>query len=140
MAKGLFCKCWHQNYLRAEFVLSFPTVDDIRQELNQLGCGTYLYKIEISCAFRQVKIHPLDYDLLGLFWDATNMDICLPFGQFLCVHKCGRPARAFLNHVLDLLGHNQDNDCISLMPLFHQRTKPGPCVRPLIMDSWREKR
>ena len=56
----------------AEFSLSFPSVDDITQELKCLGSGSHIYKIDISCAFRHVKIDPLDYYLLGLYWDLSR--------------------------------------------------------------------
>ena len=41
-----------------------------------------MYKVDISHAFRHVKIDPFDYDLLGLKWrDVTFFDTCLPFGS-----------------------------------------------------------
>ena len=37
--------------------------------------------MDISRAFRHLKIDPLDYYLLGLRWNATFIDTCLPFGS-----------------------------------------------------------
>ena len=51
-------------YLDAPF--TFSTVDDITSELKRLGRGALLYKIDVSHAFRHVKVDPGDYDLLGL--------------------------------------------------------------------------
>ena len=39
-----------------------------------------IYKVDISRAFRHVKIDPADYYLLGLKPDNYYLEICLPFG------------------------------------------------------------
>ena len=68
------------SYLASDFQL-FPTVDDIIDAINDIGRGAFLYKVDISRAFRHVKIDPFDYDLLGLKWrDVTFFDTCLPLG------------------------------------------------------------
>ena len=68
-------------YLDAPFTLTFPTVDDITSELKHLGCGALLYKIDVSHAFRHIKVDPGDYDLLGLHWHHMYADTYLPFGK-----------------------------------------------------------
>ena len=68
------------SYLTSDFSLTFPTVDDITSELTRLGRGALLYKVDISRAFRYVKIDPGDYDLLGLQWHGFYVDTCVPFG------------------------------------------------------------
>ena len=68
------------SYLGGVFSLTFPTVDDITSQLKRLGRGALLYKIDISRAFRHVKVDPGDYDLLGLDWQGTYVDTCMPFG------------------------------------------------------------
>ena len=86
--------------LGTDFVLPLPTIDHITSCVKASGPGTHLYKIDISRAFRHVKIDPGDLDLLGLTWrDATYVDTCLPFGSHhgfrifsalatLCVTSC----------------------------------------------------
>ena len=70
------------SYLGTDFALTFPTVDDITQEIKLLGKGCHLFKVDISRAFRHIKINPRDYDLLGLEWgNASFIDTCLPFGN-----------------------------------------------------------
>ena len=64
------------TYLDAPF--TFPT-DDITSELKHLGNGALLYKIDVSNAFRHIKVDPGDYDLLGLHWRHAYVDTCLPF-------------------------------------------------------------
>ena len=69
------------SYLGTDFALTFPSVDHITAELTRLGSAAHLYKIDVSRAFRHVKLDPSDYDLLGLLWnDVTFIDTCLPFG------------------------------------------------------------
>ena len=45
-----------------------------------LGPGSLLYKVDISRAFRQLKIDPGDLDLLGLKHQSYFMDQLVPFG------------------------------------------------------------
>ena len=68
------------TYLDAPFTLTFPTVDDITSELKRIGRGALLYKIDVSRAFRHVKVDPGDNDLLGLHWRHAYVDTCVPFG------------------------------------------------------------
>ena len=70
------------SYLGTDFVLSLPTIDHITSRVRALGPGTHLYNIDISRAFRHIKIDPGDLDLLGMSWnDATYIDTCLPLGS-----------------------------------------------------------
>ena len=68
------------SYLGSTFSLNFPTVDDITRHLKSIGRGAFLYKVDVSRAFRHVKIDPGDYDLLGLEWQGVYVDTCIPFG------------------------------------------------------------
>ena len=69
-----------QTYLGSEFELTFPSVDDITNELKRLGRGARLYKVDVSRAFRHLKVYPGDYDLLEPHWRGAYVDTCLPFG------------------------------------------------------------
>ena len=68
------------KYLGTEFVLTLPSIDTITNKVKQFGRGSLLYKIDISRAFRHVKIDPRDYFLLGLKDQDYYLDTCLPFG------------------------------------------------------------
>ena len=61
------------KYLDVDFILSYPSVDNIVNEVLRLGKGCEIFKADISRAFRHV---PIDLDLLGLHWG----DFSLPFG------------------------------------------------------------
>ena len=67
-------------YLGLEFLLTLPSIDYITNKVLELGKGSLIYKIDISRAFRHIKIDPRDYNLLGLKFDSYYIDTCLPFG------------------------------------------------------------
>ena len=70
------------SYLATDFSLTFPTVANITDVLKLHGKGAHLCKIDVSRAFRHVKVDPFDYDLLDLKWhDVTFFDTSLPFGS-----------------------------------------------------------
>ena len=82
---------WHQGgsvnagvptdrYLDTDFVLTYPSVDNITQEVLKLGRGCKIFKVDISRAFRHVPIDPGDLDLLGLYWRDYFIDFSVPFG------------------------------------------------------------
>ena len=68
------------SYLGSTFSLTFPTVDDITKQLKSIGRGALIYKVDVSRAFRHVKIDPGYFDLLGLEWQGVYVDTCVPFG------------------------------------------------------------
>ena len=68
------------QYLGTDFVLTYPSVDNITQEVLRLGKGCKIFKVDISRAFRHVPMDPGDLDLLGLYWNAYFLDRSLPFG------------------------------------------------------------
>ena len=68
------------TYLNSKFALTYPSVDHIVQRILQLGPGSLIYKIDISRAFRQLKVDPGDIDLLGLKLGDYYIDQSVPFG------------------------------------------------------------
>ena len=67
-------------YMGSVFNLAFPTIDDLTAELVKLGRGVHVFKIYVSRAFSHQKIDHVDHDFLGLKWQGTYIDTCLPFG------------------------------------------------------------
>ena len=53
-------------YLGTPFLLKLPTIDTITDQIKKLDKGCMLYKVDVSRAFRQIKLDPSGYDLLGL--------------------------------------------------------------------------
>ena len=68
------------SYLGSEFLLTLPSIDHITNQVLKLGRGSLIYKIDISRAFRHIKIDPSDYKYLGLSFNSYFIDTCLPFG------------------------------------------------------------
>ena len=62
------------RYLGTKFVLTYPSIDNITQEVMRLGKGCQIFKVDISRAFRHVPIDPGDLDLLGLHWEDYFID------------------------------------------------------------------
>ena len=68
-------------YLGTHFQLKYPSIDLMVSHLNALGPAAKIFKIDISRAFRHVRIDPGDIDLLGLrVRDQYYADLALPFG------------------------------------------------------------
>ena len=68
-------------YLGKQYVLNYSSIDSITDALCKLGPAAKIYKVDISPAFRQIKIDAMDIDLLGLkFQDQYFIDKSVPFG------------------------------------------------------------
>ena len=68
-------------YLDTPYTLHYPSIDNITAALSKLGPGAQLSKIDISRAFRQIKIDPGDIDLLGMkFQGQYFIDLSVAFG------------------------------------------------------------
>ena len=68
------------TYLDTYFTLHYPSVDHIRQTIRDLGPNAILYKIDISRAFRHLRIDPGDLDLLGFYHNNYYFDGSFAFG------------------------------------------------------------
>ena len=68
------------KYLDTYFSLSYPSIDHIVQEVRKLGPGSLLYEVDISRAFRHLRIDPGDIDLLEILHQDLFLDGSLPFG------------------------------------------------------------
>ena len=61
--------------------MKYISVHDAIREIQKLGKGTLLAKIDINEAYRIVPVHPQDRPLLGFQWHGqTFVDGVLPFG------------------------------------------------------------
>ena len=74
--------CVTPNYFdNIEFKLKYPTVDLLVEKINEIGPSALLYKIDLERAFRNLRIDPFDYPVLGLKWkNSIFVDLGLPFG------------------------------------------------------------
>ena len=68
-------------YLNGPATIRLPTVDYMEQRLLQLGPGAFLYKTDLARGYRQLRVDPLDWPLLGFIHEGRwFMDICPTFG------------------------------------------------------------
>ena len=96
------------SYKGTEFALVLPTVDHITDQLKLLGKGAHLYKIDISRAFRHIKVDPLDYHLLGLHWCHVYVDTWVPFGS-RHGSQIFQPISDVMRHIMRRHGHKVIN-------------------------------
>ena len=71
---------YKNKYLDSYYYLSYPSIDNIVDRLKKFGPGALIYKVDISRAFRHLRIDPGDLDLLGLKHDSYYLDGSLAFG------------------------------------------------------------
>ena len=68
-------------YIDGPARISLPTVDYMEQRILQLGHGAFMYKTDLARGYRQLRVDPNDWPLLGFqHRGKTYMDICPPFG------------------------------------------------------------
>ena len=74
--------CVTPNYFdNIEFKLKYPIIDLLVETINAIGHNALLYKIDLERAFRNLRIDPFDYPVLGLKWqDSIFVDLGVPFG------------------------------------------------------------
>ena len=72
------------------------SAQDLAHHLVQRGSGTYMYGLDLAPAYRQLRIDPADWPLMGLLWqEAWYLDKCPAFGIRLGAHFCCRVTEAF---------------------------------------------
>ena len=70
-----------EYYDGIKYTLRYPSLDIIQQRLIDLGPKAAIYKIDISRAFRNLPVDPVDVNFLGLYWDTKYyIDLSIPFG------------------------------------------------------------
>ena len=63
------------------FTLKFPSIDDIADAIRHDVIDTVLFKIDVACAFRNLRVDPVDATKLGISWDGKfYLDPSIAFG------------------------------------------------------------
>ena len=69
------------NFDCIEIQLKYPTVDSLVEKIKMYGPDTLLFKVDLQRAFRNLRIDPVDCDLLALNWrQQTYVDVAMPMG------------------------------------------------------------
>ena len=71
------------------FNLKYPTIDQVVEHIQLVGPTAKLFKVDLERAFRNLRVGPYDYPLLGLKWcDVTYIDVGVPFGLKMGAAMC----------------------------------------------------
>ena len=90
----------NNEYDGVDFDLRYPTVDDIVKSVQELGNEVLLSKIDVSRAFRNLRVDPFEYDALGLSWGGKSyIDISIPMGMKTGSALCQRTTDV-IRHVM----------------------------------------
>ena len=78
-------------YVDGAAEIRLPTIDYMEGRLRELGRGAYLYKTDLARGYRQLRVDPGDWPLLGFAHDGKYyFDLCPPFGlrtSALCMQR-----------------------------------------------------
>ena len=69
------------TYLGAPYKLKLPCAQDLRDLILQQGPGCHLWSANLKRGYRQLRVCPADWPLLGISWrGAYYFDMAVPFG------------------------------------------------------------
>ena len=78
-------------YVDGPMTMTLPTMDYMEGRLLELGRGAYLYKTDLARGYRQLRVDPSDWPLLGFTYQGQfYFDMCPPFGlrtSALCMQR-----------------------------------------------------
>lgn len=93
------------HYFGKDISYSLPSIGDLITKLQAEGRGAFVLKADLSRAYRQLRIDPLDTPLLGLkVDDGIYLDLCPAFGCKSSASACQRMANAVV-HIMRNKGH-----------------------------------
>lgn len=99
-----------QTYMGQPYKLRLPTADGLASLILKHGPGCYLYSVDLSRAFRQLRCDPLDWPLLGSQCEGLfYCDTAIPFGIRWGAMACQRTTSA-LCYIMD---KEADQDCLN---------------------------
>ena len=109
----------NEVYDDVPYILKYPSVEDIVDAVDHLGGDVMLSKIDVSRAFRNLRVDPLDYDLLGLKWRGNSyLDVSVPMGMRTGSALCQRTTDV-IRYVMASKGvivRNYIDDVIAIHP------------------------
>ena len=70
-------------------ILKYPTIDHILDAIVDVGKDTLLFKVDLKCAYRNLRTDPSNLSVLGLQWrNQRYVDLSVPFGLNSGVSSC----------------------------------------------------
>ena len=80
-----------KEYVDGDMTITLPTIEYMEGRILELGQGAYLYKTDLARGYRQLRVDPSDWPLLGFMHEGKYyFDICPPFGlrtSALCMQR-----------------------------------------------------
>lgn len=84
-----------KSYLGRDISFKLPSISDLVAKLQLDGDGAYIWKADLSRAYRQLRIDPIDTPLTGIkFKGKFYLDLCPPFGCRSSSAACQRVSNA----------------------------------------------
>ncbi len=69
------------TYMGEEYRIRLPNTLALRARIKKLGRGAYLWSKDAARSYRQLRVDPGDYSLLGIkFLSKLFLDLSIPFG------------------------------------------------------------
>ena len=69
------------SYLSSPYKLHLPSAQDLRHQITKTGQGCLLWSVDLKRSYRQLRVCPLDWPLLGFQWRGQfYFDTAVPFG------------------------------------------------------------
>ena len=85
---------------------TLPTIGDLLTKVQLEGRGCYLWKADLSRAYRQLRLDPLDLPLLGIHHNGQYyLDVCPSFGARFSGSACQRTTNAVV-YMMSQRGHH----------------------------------
>ena len=73
--------CPKEKFDSSLFILKFPCIDNITQDILDMERDIVLFKVDVACAFRNLRADLSDPLKLGIKWDnAYYVDLIIAFG------------------------------------------------------------
>lgn len=144
------------DHLGKDISYSLPSITDLITKLQTQGTGSWVWKVDLSRAYRQIRIDPLDTPLLGFrVEDLFYVDLCPSFGCKSSSSACQRIANAVtyimgrkqhfvLGYLDDYAGTHEQydqalhsyNDFVQLMDDLGLKLAAHKCLPPCQQIEW----
>ena len=119
-----------------QFTLQFPTVDDIADDIIACGDDPVLFKIDVACAFRNLRVDPADSLKFGIQWQGNlYLNVVIVFGWTLgtAAFQLCSDAIAFIMAKQNVKLYCYIDDYVAVVP--RARAEAAfQCLRTLVQD------
>ena len=113
------------TYLGVPYKLHLPSAQDLRGLIVSQGQGCHLWSVDLQRGYRQLRVCPMDWPLLGIAWNgAFYFDMTVPFG----IRWGAMYMQCTTSAVTRLAGH-EGIPCIAYIDDVASAQSPGDAIR-----------